>query len=134
VFCLSFSDYSYTGGAHPNSNLTYLNFEVSTGKTLALSDLMKPGFEKQLTAIAEKDFRKRKGLAPQASLAEAGYDFDDDQFKLNDNFAVTKDGLVFYYNPYEIAAYAGGPTELVIKWSEIKGLIKKDGPVKVPLE
>jgi hypothetical protein len=31
---------------------------------------------------------------------------------LNDNFALTATGIVFYYNPYEIAAYAAGPTLL----------------------
>ncbi|HUT53940.1 MAG TPA: DUF3298 domain-containing protein [bacterium] len=134
VVCLGFSHYAYTGGAHPSSNLNYLNLETATGKTLALSDIMKPGYEKQLTAIAEKQFRKDKGLAPGASLADAGYNFDGDKFKLNDNFAVLKDGLHFYYNFYEIASYAEGPIEIVIKWSEIKGLLKKGGPVKLPLK
>jgi hypothetical protein len=31
--------------------------------------------------------------------------------------------LVFYYNNYEITAYAFGPTELEIPYSKIKNLI-----------
>lgn len=41
-------------------------------------------------------------------------------FFLTDNFAVLKTGLVFYYQAYEIAPYAYGPTSLFIPWDKLK--------------
>ena len=43
---------------------------------------------------------------------------------MTDNFALTKDGLKFVYNPYEIAPYAMGQQEIVIPYSELKSLLK----------
>jgi hypothetical protein len=46
---------------------------------------------------------------------------------LNNNFAITKDGLIFFYNSYEIAPSAAGPAELELGYEEIKHLMRKDG-------
>jgi hypothetical protein len=42
---------------------------------------------------------------------------------LNDNFAVAKRGIIFYFNSYEIAPYAMGPTELLIPYAKLSGII-----------
>ncbi len=34
---------------------------------------------------------------------------------------------MFYFNPYEIAPYSMGPTEILIPYDEIKNIIKEDG-------
>jgi hypothetical protein len=38
----------------------------------------------------------------------------------------TPEGVHFFYNPYEIAAYARGPIELTIPYEELKGIIRKE--------
>ena len=45
--------------------------------------------------------------------------FAKNSIKMNDNFAVIAEGVLFYFNPYEIASYAAGPTELLIPFSEM---------------
>jgi len=59
--------------------------------------------------------------------SEAGFYFDNDVFTLTDNFAITKKGLKFVYNPYEVAPYALGQQEIMIPYALIKELIRKDG-------
>jgi len=41
---------------------------------------------------------------------------------------------VFYYNNYEITAYAFGPTELEIPYSKIRELIKENSIISIFIE
>lgn len=118
-----------TGGAHPNRNVDYLNFRPSTGDRVSLADILKAGSEPQLTQIAEKRFRQMKGLSANADLNESGFQFEKNQFFLNNNYSIGRDSLKFYYNNYEIAPYAVGPTELVIPYSEIKDLLRPEAGI-----
>jgi len=123
----SFREYSYLGGAHPNSFLTFINFNLKSGEIINLPDVLIDSYLNELNNIAEPIFRKEKELTPEENLTEAGFWFDDDKFSINNNFSIGKDGLTFYYNSYEITAYAYGPTELFIPYKSIKKLIKPDG-------
>lgn len=114
---------NYEGGAHPNSNFTYLNYNPSDHKEIVLDNLIKPNTMPKLTAIAEKIFRKNEQLSPTQSLKDS-YFFENDKFSLNQNFTITKEGLKFLYNPYEIKAYAFGITELLIPFAELKDIAK----------
>lgn len=121
--CLEHSNVSYAGGAHPNSAMVYWNLDPKSLKEITLESLIKEGGLPELTAIAEKIFRKNEKLSPTASL-KASYFFEKDTFSLNRNFTITKEGLKFLYNPYEIKAYAYGSTELLIPFSELKTVAK----------
>lgn len=125
---LEHRDESFEGGAHPNSMLTYWNYNPKTKKEITIDSLIKPGTKAQLNAIAEKIFRKNEKLSPTASLKD-NYFFDKDKFSLNDNFTITKEGLKFIYNAYEIKAYAYGRTELLIPFSELKAIAKPNSPI-----
>ncbi|NWF89150.1 MAG: DUF3298 and DUF4163 domain-containing protein [Ignavibacteriaceae bacterium] len=119
--------YHFTGGAHGNSGVYFSNFNSQDGSKLLLSDLMNSNYKSELNKIAEKIFRKEKKLDPSASLEAEGFWFADNKFSLNENFGIKNDGLVFYFNFYEVAPYAMGPTEIRIPYSEIKSLIKQEG-------
>lgn len=127
ILSCSFREYSYLGGAHPNSFLTFINFNLKSGEIINLPDLLIEGYQDELNNIAEPIFRKEKELTPEENLTEAGFWFDDDKFSINNNFSIGKDGLTLYYNSYEITAYAFGPTELFIPYKSIKKLVKPDG-------
>lgn len=128
VLCVSNSVYSYMGGAHPNSYTELKNYDLNTGKIIALKDLFVSGYAPKLRAIAEKLFREQNGMGPKESLSDAGYDFGaDGKFQLNDNFSIQAGGLYFQYNSYEIAAYAMGAPAVFIPYSSLKELIKPEG-------
>lgn len=116
---------NYEGGAHPNSNFSYLNYNPVTHKEITLDSLISPEAMPKLTALAEKIFRKNEKLSPTASLKDS-YFFENDKFSLNQNFTITTEGLKFLYNPYEIKAYAFGTTELLIPFAELKDIAKKN--------
>ena len=94
---------------------------------MSLDDIFIEGYEQNLNEIAEQEFRKMKELKENEDLDEAGFWFDDNKFNINNNFALSEGGLTFYYNNYEITAYAYGPTELIIPLVKVSQLIKDGG-------
>ena len=120
---LRLDNVDYVGGAHANPISLFLNYDLNTHQPIALESMLKPDGMTRLNAIAEQIFRKNEGLSPTASLSDA-YFFENNTFKLNDNFTITNGGLQFMYNPYEIKPYAAGKTILTIPFANIKELIR----------
>ena len=122
VITIEFNLYSFTGGAHPNAEVTYKSYDAQSGEKLQLSDIVAD--VEKVTELAQQKFRQQKQLAADADLNEAGYTFDQNQFALNENFGVLEKGIIFYYNDYEIAPYALGPTEILLTYEEVGDLLK----------
>jgi hypothetical protein len=130
VVSLSLSNSGYYGGAHGNESLAYANFRPATGERILLTDIFKQGFAAPLNAVGERRFRELKSLSPQASLKEAGFNFPDDRFQLNGNFAIGGDGLTFYYNTEEIGStHSAGPTMLRLPYADIQNLLRPDAGI-----
>lgn len=119
---IEIGNYSYLGGAHPNSYVNLLTFDAVTGKKRTVTDLISD--TTKLKELAEVKFRKARELAADANLKEEGY-FWDGPFMLPANLAMTAEGLYFVYNPYEAASYAAGPTDFTISKEELKGILKE---------
>ncbi|TNF46517.1 DUF3298 domain-containing protein [bacterium] len=127
ILTLSKRSVSYLGGAHPITEKFFSSIDLKSGKVLRLHDVIEPDAIGQLVVKAEERFRKIKGLSPDAGLD--GFSFPDGRFRLNDNIGLTSEGLLFYYNVFEIEPYAAGPTELVIPYDELKDLALPGGPL-----
>lgn len=113
-----FNEYS-EGAAHGTYGLTLLNFDISTGKSITINDIILPGMEKKLNTIAEKLFYDTNG--------NESWFFEPGEFSLNNNFSLKPDGLWFVFNIYEIGPYSSGAPEVFVPFSQIKDLIRKDG-------
>lgn len=113
--------YAYVGGAHPSTYRTLLSFDRHTGQPLHLTDLVAD--TTGLLPIVEQAFRAKQGVRADQSLEDEGYFLQDGRFFLPENVAAGRDGLIFYYNPYEIAAYAFGPIEVVVPYTKLKTLL-----------
>lgn len=112
------NNYSFTGGAHGNSSSYYMTFNLNTGKPITLDNIAKD--KKKLLQIAEKKFRSTQSIPPKQDFESAGFWFKDNKFFLPNNFAITKEGVLFQYGLYEIAPYSAGMIDLVIKNNEYK--------------
>ncbi len=115
--------YTFSGGAHPNVWTYLASHHPETGEILKLSEIVQN--LSKLTALGESVFRSTKQIPDSLSLGDSGYFFEDG-FNLPDNFCLTDKSLIFYYNNYEIAPYAAGPTELVIEKQSLEGLLQKN--------
>jgi hypothetical protein len=133
ILSVSNINFTYLGGAHPNTLFTLVSFDLATGKKITTADLFKPGFEKKLYELGEKQFRKFYQLDDNKSLNDQGFWFEDG-FKLNDNFYITKAGIKFLFNPYEVGPYALGAPEVYFRFSDIKDLLREDSIITAGLK
>jgi len=115
---------SFTGGASIFYNLGFANFDITKGTVLTLEDVVSEENLSKLQNLGKKAFYKLKNIDENTNLQNAGFWFENKQFELNDNFAITDSGLVFFYNLYEIAPRVEGTTELFLPKKEIVGLTK----------
>lgn len=114
----------YTGGAHGMEVELWFNYDIKNKKQLALTDFIQDTVS--LKKIVEQHFRKVESLHENDSFG-SGYFFDDDKFTMADNFGMTREGLVFHYNVYEIKAYSEGSTTVVVPYKDLKGLLTETG-------
>jgi hypothetical protein len=114
--------WSYTGGAHGNGFTVYEYFEKTDGNRIHLNYFTND--VEALTRAAEPYFREQQEIPDGMSYGEFGMWFENDDFALNDNFYFSKEEMVFIYNPYEIAPYAGGTIELRIPFSALEGILR----------
>lgn len=110
--CISLPYYTYMGGAHPNSFTQLLTFDVSTGEEVDVLSLVSDTVA--LKAQAVEAFRAARDMPAGTDLQEEGF-FWGDGFRFPANIGVVEDGLYFVYVPYEVAPYALGSTEFVVK-------------------
>jgi hypothetical protein len=115
---------AFTGGAHPNSFRSLHVFDAVTGEEKELKTFIADSVA--LLKKVEAEFRKVEKFDASADLEESGYFLLNHQFFIPANYTFTREGVLFYYNPYEIAAYARGPIEFTIPYSELDGIIKKE--------
>lgn len=117
------------GGAHDLSTVLYASYSLDRIDRLSMADLFVEGAARQLNELGEKRFREQRGIAAGRSLADAGFDFPGGVFRLSSNFAVTAEGMVFRYNPYDIGPFTLGETEVLLSTAEIRELLRPKGPL-----
>lgn len=124
LLSLSVNDEYYTGGAHGGSGMYFINVNPKTGAEFTLDNLLRADYQEALTNLGNKIFRETRELADTASLSDNYFEFPEDRFELNKNYGFKKEGIVFYYNNYEIAPYAAGPTEILIPYEDLSDWLK----------
>lgn len=126
---LSFECYSYgfTGGAHGLSVSKFRVIDLKDGHLVSLDEIFRPDFNNDLRDIINVAARKKYNLERSQSLAEAG--FFSEFIDTGTNFYITKDGIGFYYNQYEIAPFELGPVDIFINYQELMRIMNTESPV-----
>ena len=132
LISVNFVEYTFTGGAHPNSGNFTLTYDLKGGRELKLADLFKPG-SKYLAKIADyalKDLKDRKDPETDENMGIAQDIFEDGAKPTAQNYAnwnITKKGLLITFPPYQVAAYAYGPQTVIVPYSHLKDIARTDG-------
>ena len=121
-YTLAQSNSNYSGGAHGSFYLEYQNY-TKDGKKITLDTLFTKDYKEKLLKVAQEVYKEQKGLSEKDSLSEKDGWFED-KFILAKTFAITPNGLLFFYNQYEIKAYAAGTTEFLLPYNKIDKLIE----------
>jgi len=117
-----------SGAAHPNSFAQVINFDLIHGKKLELAELFLPGsaYLKAVSDACSADLKQRERLySPEGALPTAA------NYK---NWNITAQGLQFSFDPYQVAAYAMGPSLVTLSYPSLKTLLRADGPLAVLLK
>jgi hypothetical protein len=109
------TNYSYTGGAHPNTVKTGFIYSTDTGKLLTLDNAVEGADQLRTQAVAL--FQAAIDANPE------GY-FEDAKQTVEDGIAkaqcyLDNDGVHFLFQVYELAPYAAGFQEVTVPWPEV---------------
>lgn len=107
-------EYTYLGGAHGSTVRTSETWNFCTGRQIRLSDYFpgQPAFPENLFPCIEEQVK--------AELKESPSAFFDDYPALlrkhfrEENFYLTPEGVIIYYQQYDIAPYASGLPEFLL--------------------
>lgn len=103
--------YQYMGGAHGMTVRTSATIDAAAGAPLKLADFFVSGYDYTAAINAE--------ISRQIAADTETYYFETGSSTIAadaDNFYVTAQGLVFYYQQYELAPYAAGILEYAIPY------------------
>ena len=109
-------EYSYTGGAHGNTEITVGTIDRKTGRRLRIADFVSADRLHELAKILHAKVVKKLG----------GKENLQGEVRPIGNFCVVKDGLKFVYNEYEVACYAVGAVEVPVKWDEMQMIANRE--------
>lgn len=116
-----FSEFNFSGGAHPNSSIFYVNMDKQTGESLGGVILD----EKKMLELTEAAFRKYHEVEEGVSLEEDGRFFlPETGFFLPNAIGYEGGKMVLIYIPYEIGPYALGYTEMEFELTDLKGIVR----------
>jgi len=115
LFTLKLDHSEFMGGAHGNQSVYLYSYDLKNGEPIDIA----ARYGESLKRVAERKFRKQHGIGPDEDLNGAGFIFPESGFILPENIGYTSKGVTLIYNPYEVASYSAGATEINIALSEL---------------
>jgi hypothetical protein len=118
--------YGYTGGAHGLSISRFRVIDLKDGHQVTLDEIFREDYRNDLRDIINSSARTKYKLERNQSLTDAG--FFTESIDAGPNYYVTKDGIGFYYNQYEVAPFALGPIDIFITYKELGRILNPESP------
>jgi hypothetical protein len=126
VVNLKFTVYAFEGGAHGLTTTTTYTFDLAQQRVLSLNDLFVPG-SNPLSVIgplveADLDARLTTDLAhlSDTNWIHQGTGENPDNYK---SWTITPDGLTFYFDQYQVAAYVAGTQTVTIPLAQLSAIL-----------
>ena len=112
----------FAGGAHPSTVTTILRFNAMTGDFISLDNVFPATNHDALIDLLTAKLMQDNGVDTMEGLHEMGYLEFMDMF-VTTNFALREDSIEFYYNEYDIAPYAYGPSTICLDYATVEPLM-----------
>jgi hypothetical protein len=116
------SGYEYRGGAHGMPIIETVLIDLSDGRLLTPADLFRSGSD-WLPVLSERSreaLKDRDLLGPDLEWLNRGTAPDIENYQL---LMPGADGLTVIFPPYQVAPYAAGVQEVLVPWTELRGLL-----------
>ncbi|NDD64210.1 MAG: DUF3298 domain-containing protein [Acidobacteria bacterium] len=113
--------YTYSGGAHPNSQSLALTWDLRRNAMVELADLFLPGssYGRIISEYCRRELR-RLDLGNPEWFAR-GTSFSQENYQ---RWNPTRAGLRITFDTYQVAAYAQGSFEVTVPWSLLRPLLR----------
>jgi hypothetical protein len=131
--------YSYSGGVHGLPWIHGVTLTVPEGRHLTLGDLVKPEQLKPLMQMTRRQLVDEwsDALFPEAAAALTTFIADtnpitDDElrdFSAYEDFYLTPQGFVFYWNVYDVAPYAAGQQTVTVPYRTVSDWLVPNSPI-----
>lgn len=122
---LGLESYQYLGGAHGIPGNQYLNWQRSSGRLLALRDVLLPGrhdaFVEQLKQAHARWLARNEDARNDLDAYNKLWPFEP-----SDNYALLADGVAIRYQPYVIAPHSHGQPVLKLSYEDLRGILKPE--------
>lgn len=124
ILCLEYLDYVYSGGAHGMTYLSHDIFSLKSGNKIVFNDIFNDNSKEKLSEILTKQIRHSKQIPDSIPLTKAGYFVD--VIEPGENIYINGSGIGFVYNPYEIAPYSSGITNIFVPYKQLGELLNDE--------
>ena len=112
--------YGFRGGAHGSNTMTPIVFDKNTGDVVPEEAFFADGYREPVAALLKAHLPEALD-GDEDALANV---FGAEELTPNGLYEVTKDGVTWYYQPYDIAPYYLGVISITIPWSELKPYLR----------
>lgn len=126
-FCFTLTKSSYSGGAHGMKFEKAYIVDEQKGELIGFYDIFENA--DAIQALLVETIVKKYGVQQYDDLYEYGF-FGFSEFSMTENITLTKEGVTWIFNPYEIASYATGIIEVTIPYEDLDSYIGKTNPIK----
>lgn len=132
IYVYGIERFVYMGGAHGLETRYYFNYNLKTGKLITESDLFINNYKTKLSdLIKQRIVEQSKEDSEEAPIMDLeNTDYWTDSIKPNGNFYITDEGINYVFNPYEIAPYSLGETEVSLPYDRLKDILKPDNLIE----
>ncbi|WP_027340610.1 DUF3298 and DUF4163 domain-containing protein [Halonatronum saccharophilum] len=119
ILSLTLTNYAFAGGAHGNTIVRGLTFDLKTGDLYTLADLFQVG--SPYREVLSEEVRQ------QIEVREIPLIEDFELIRANQDFYIGDKALVLFFQLYQLAPYVYGILDFPISVYGIEGIIPEDG-------
>ena len=117
--------YYYDGGAHGQVATWARSFNVHTGATVMLADILRPGYEASLTRMIVAELVRQFKASTLQQLQDDFTVFMGMKPYIPNNYIIDSKGITFIYCQDEIAAHAVGELRVTLSYRQMASLLRK---------
>lgn len=116
---------SYTGGAHPNSACVGITYDLMTGKALTLGDVLTEACTAEVLCRMVVDLLGGRSdeLVLYADFSLSVEERFSGNYLADECWYLSRDGLCFTFEPYELGPYSAGIVTAEIPYSMLIGYL-----------
>jgi hypothetical protein len=119
LLAIAIEQMAYTGGAHGISSSTHVIIDLDKNEEVKLTDILKMDTA-IISAVLDSAARDLFKLAPGDSLSSL---LLVNTIPPSPDFSIAPEGLLFYYQPYDIGPYSMGTICLYVPFVRLQGLV-----------